>query len=76
MKYSVEIKKGIAKETLVFRGKEYTRTTRKTDFGSISDDDEFNEQINEDLPSDVLDLIFDTLDPFLAGNLLDIAESE
>ena len=73
MKYSVEIKNGIAKETLVFNGKEYIRTTKKTDFGSSSNDMDFNEQMeNEGLPSDVLDQIFDTLE--ILGNL--IAESE
>lgn len=77
MKYSVEIKNGIAKETLVFNGKEYVRTTKTTDFGSSSIDMDFSEQMeNEGLPSDILDKIFDTLDGFLAGDLLDIAESE
>ncbi len=77
MKYSVEIKNGIAKETLVFNGKEYVRTTKTTDFGSITEDIDFSEQIeNEGLPSDVLDQICDTLDGFLVGDLLDIAESE
>ena len=75
--YLVEIKNGIAKEKLVFNNKEYLRTTKKTDFGSSSDDMDFNEQMeNEGLPSDVLGQIFDTLDGFLPGELLDIAESE
>ena len=77
MKYSVDIKNGIAKETLVFNGKEYTRTTEKTDFGSSSKDLDFCEQLeNEELPSDVLDEIFDKLDGFLVDSLLTIAESE
>lgn len=77
MKYSVEIENGVAKETLVFNGKEYVRTTRTTSFGSGSDDMDFSKQMeNEGLPSDVLDQIFDVLDGFLANDLLEIAESE
>lgn len=77
MKYSVNVENGIAKETLVFNGNEYVRTTKITDFGSTSNDMLFSEQMeNEGLPSDVLDQIFDTLDGFLVGDLLDIAESE
>ncbi len=77
MKYSVEIKNGVAKETLVFNGKEYTRTAKTTDFGSCIEDMDFSEQMeNEGLPSDVLDQICDALDGFLVGDLLDIAESE
>lgn len=77
MKYSVDIENGVAKETLVFNGKEYTRTTKTTSFGSGSEDKDFSEQMdNEGLPSDVLEQIFDTLDRFLANNLLEIAESE
>lgn len=77
MKYSVEIKNGIAKETLVFNGKEYVRTTEKTDFGSTCDDMDLSEQMeNEGLSDDVLEQIFDTLDNFLVSELLDIAESE
>lgn len=77
MKYSVEIENGVAKETLVFNGKEYIRTTRTTSFGSGSEDKDFSEQMeNESLPSDVLDQIYDTLDGFLANDLLGIAESE
>ena len=48
MKYSVEIENGIAKETLVFNGKEYVRTTRKTGFGSMSNDLDFNEQLENE----------------------------
>ena len=77
MKYSVEIKNRIAKEILVFNGKEYVRITKKTDFGSSSNDMDFSEQMeNEELPSDVLDNIFDTLDSFLVTDLLDVAENE
>lgn len=77
MKYSVEIENGIAKETLIFNGKEYNRTTKKTGFGSTSDDAEFNEQLeSEGLPSEVLDEVFETLDSFLVDRLLTIAESE
>ena len=79
MKYSVEIENGIAKETLVFNGKEYVRTTKKTDFGfsSISNDLDFSEQMeNEGLLNDVIDQINDTLDGFLADKLIAIAESE
>lgn len=77
MKYSVEIENGIAKETLVFNGKEYTRITKTTSFGSSSEDKDFSEQMeNEGLSSDVLDQIYDTLDGFLANDLLGIAESE
>lgn len=77
MKYLVEIENGIAKETLVFNGKEYVRTTKKTVFGSRTNDMDFSEQLeNEELPSDVLDQIYDKLDGFLADELLDIAESE
>lgn len=77
MKYSVNVENGIAKETLVFNGKEYVRTTKITEFGSSSIDMDFSEQMeNEELPSDVLDQIYDTLDGFLVGDLLDIAESE
>lgn len=77
MKYSVEIENGIAKETLIFNGKEYNRTTKKTGFGSTSDDAEFNEQLeSEGLPSEVLDEVFETLDSFLVDGLLTIAESE
>lgn len=77
MKYSVEIKNGIAKEILVFKGKEYVRTTKKTDFGSSSDDLGFCEQLeNEGLTDDVLDEIYDKLDGFLVDSLLTIAESE
>lgn len=79
MKYSVEIRDGIAKETLVFNGKEYSRTTKKTDFGfsPISNDADFSEQMeNEDLTDDVLDEIYDKLDGFLVDSLLTIAESE
>ena len=65
------------KETLVFNGKEYLRTTKKTDFVSSSNDLDFSEQIeNEGLPTDVIDQINDALDGFLANALLDIAESE
>lgn len=77
MRYSVDIENGIAKETLVFNDKEYVRTTKITDFGSSSNDIDFSEQMkNEGLPTDVLDQINYTLDGFLAGELLDIAESE
>lgn len=77
MKYSVDIENGIAKETLVFNGKKYIRTTKATDFGSSSIDMDFSEQMeNEGLPADTLDQIYDTLDGFLVGDLLGIAESE
>lgn len=78
MKYSVEIKNGIAKETLVFNGKEYARTTKKTSFDSISDDMDFSEQMEEDGVSDnvLLGQIYDTIDDFFVGELLDMAESE
>ena len=79
MKYSVEIENGIAKETLVFNGKEYSRTTKKTDFGfsSISNDADFSEQMqDEKLSTDVLDQIYDSLDGFFVDSLLTIAESE
>lgn len=77
MKYSVDIKNGIAEETLVFNGKEYTRTTYKTDYGSRSNDADFYEQLeDEDLSSDVLDEMFDKLDGFLVDGLLTIAENE
>jgi hypothetical protein len=77
MKYSVDIKNEIAKETLVFNGKEYTRTTKKTNFGSCSTDMDFCEQMeNDGLTDDVLDIVDDALDGFLADKLLDIAESE
>ena len=78
MKYSVEIKNGIAKETLVFNGKKYVRTTKKTSFGSISDDRDFSEQMEEDGVSDnvLLEQIYDTIDGFFVGELLDMAESE
>jgi hypothetical protein len=77
MKYSVDIENGIAKETLVFNGKEYVRTTYKTDYGSTSNDLDFCEQMeNEGLPDDVLDEINDRLDGFLIDSLLTIAESE
>lgn len=77
MKYSVEIKNGIAKETLVFNDKEYVRTTEKTDYGSSSDDVDFSEQMeNEGLSDNVLDQIYDTLDEFFVSELIDIAESE
>lgn len=78
MKYSVEIKNGIAKETLVFNGKEYERTTKKTSFDSISDDMDFSEQMEEDGVSDnvLLGQIYDTIDDFFIGELLDMAESE
>ena len=77
MKYSIEIKNGIAKETLLFNGKVYNKTTKKTSYGSCSDDMEFNEQMEDDgVDNDVLEQVFDTLDSFLADNLLDIAESE
>lgn len=56
MKYSVDIENGIARELLVFNGKEYVRTTKKTVFGSSSDDLEFCEQLeNEGLPDGALD---------------------
>ena len=77
MKYSVEIENGIAKETLVFNGRSYIRTTKRIDFGSSSVDMDFCEQMqNEGLSTDVLDQIYDTLDGFLADELLNIAESE
>lgn len=77
MKYSVNIEDGIATETLVFNGKEYVRTTVKTIYGSHSNDMDFNEQLeNDGVSSDVLDQIYDTLDGFLANELLTIAESE
>lgn len=77
MKYSVEIKNGIAKETLVFNGKEHVRKTNKTGSGSCSTDMEFNEQIeNDGLSNSVLDQISDVLDGFLVSDLLNIAESE
>ena len=77
MKYSVEIENGIAKETLVFNGKEYVRTTKATDFGSSSADADFSNQMeNENLTDDVLDEIYDKLDGFLVDSLLTIAESE
>lgn len=77
MKYSVEIKNGIAKETLVFNGKEYVRTTKQTEYGSTCDDMDFSEQMeNEGLSDDVLEQIYDTLDEFFVSELIDIAESE
>jgi hypothetical protein len=77
MKYLVEIQNGIAKETLVFNGKEYARTTEKTYCGSSSNDLDLCEQMeNDGLPADVLDQVYDTLDGFFIGELLDIAESE
>lgn len=77
MKYSIEIENGTAKETLVFNGKVYVKTTTETDYGSCSDDMDFSEQMeNEGIDTEVLDKIYDTLDGFLADDLLDIAESE
>lgn len=77
MRYSVEIKNGIAKETLVFNDKEYTKTTKKTNFGSCSTDMDFWEQMEKDeLFDDVLEQVDDTLDGFFADKLLDIAEGE
>lgn len=77
MKYLVEIKNGIAKEKLVFNNKEYVRTTKKTDFGSVVIDMDFSEQMEkEGLANDVLNQVYETLDGFLPGDLLDIAESE
>lgn len=77
MKYSAEIKNGIAKEKLIFNDKEYMRTTKKTDFGSIVIDMDFREQMeNEGIPNYILDKIFETLDGFLPDELLDIAENE
>lgn len=77
MKYMVEIKDGIAKETLIFSGKEYVRTTKQTEYGSTCDDMDFNEQMENDGFSDeLLNQIFDTIDGFFASELLDIAESE
>lgn len=77
MKYSVEIENGTAKETLVFNDNVYVKTTKKTNFGSSSDDMDFSEQMgNEGIDTDVLDRIHDALDGFLADELLDIAESE
>ena len=77
MKYSVEIENGVAKETLVFNGKEYTRTTERTFYGSSTNDTDFSEQMeNEGLPGDVLYQIDDRLDGFLIDSLLTIAESE
>ncbi len=78
MKYSVEIENGVAKETLVFNGKEYTRTTETVDYGCRSRDKDFSEQLENVGIDDegLLDLIDDTLDGFFIGDLLDIAESE
>lgn len=77
MKYSVEIENGVAKETLIFNGKEYMRTSRITNYGSVSDDEDFNEQMeNEGLPNDVLNQIYDTLDGLFVNDLLDVAENE
>lgn len=78
MKYSVNIENGIAKETLVFNGKEYVRTTKKMLASSISNDMDLNEQLENDdeVSLYVLDKVYDTLDGFLVDELLDIAESE
>ena len=77
MRYSVEIENGIAKETLVFGGKEYSRTTEQTCYGTSSEGMDFSEQLKDKgIDNYVLDQICDTLDCFLVSNLLDIAESE
>ena len=77
MKYSVEIENGTAKETLVFNGKVYVRTSKKTDYGAVTDDMDFCEQMeNEGLSDDVLDQINEALDGFFVGDLIYIAESE
>lgn len=74
IKYIVEIKDGIAKETLTLNNKEYKRETRKTTYGSRCEDDDFSEMLEKEglLPSYVIDQIYDTLDDFLVGDLLDI----
>lgn len=78
MKYSVEIENGVAKETLVFNDKEYTRMTETTDFGCRSRDKDFCEQMENNGidDEDLLDQIDETLDGFFIGELLDIAGSE
>ncbi len=77
MKYSIEIENGVAKETLVFNNKEYTRTTATTDYGSSFVDMEFSEQMeNEGLSDDTLNKLYDTLGGFFVSNLLDIADQE
>ena len=79
MKYSVEIRNGVAREILVFNGRRYSRTTEQTDFGSGSLDKDFSEQIERDVLSisdDLLDRIYNALDAFLVNDLLNIAESE
>lgn len=79
MRYLIEVKKGVAKETLVFNGRIYSRITKQTDFGSVSLDKDFSEQIERDVLSvsdDLLDQMNDVLDGFLVYNLLEIAESE
>lgn len=78
MKYSAEVENGVAKETLVFNGKEYTRTTETTDFGCRSSDKDFCEQLeNEGIDDEeLLDLVNDQLDGFFIGYLLEMAGME
>lgn len=79
MKYLVEIENGVAKETLVFNGKEYTRTAKRVGSSSSFIGMDFSEQMEEEddeLSDNVLDQVYDTLDGFFVGDLLEIAESE
>ena len=74
IKYTVEIVDGIAKETLILNDKEYRRETKKTTYGSRCEDDDFSEMLEKEglLPSCVIDQVYDALDDFLVGDLLDI----
>lgn len=78
MKYSVEIENGIAKEILVFNNKEYVKTTVATDSGLSTKDMQFCEQLmkGEELPKNIIDLVYDKMDVHLPNEFFDIAESE
>ena len=77
MKYTIETNGFEAKETLEFRGKTYTKTTKRTDFGCKSLDVDFYEQMESDgIGEHTLDKIWDTFDGFMVLDAIKIGEDE
>lgn len=77
MKYTIETNGFEAKETLEFRGKTYTKTHKRTNFGCKNLDGDFCEQMESNgISEHILDKIYDTFDGFMALDVIRIGEEE
>lgn len=76
MKYVIETTDDGCVETVTLDdGKEYSKRHVRTDYGSISDDFDFWEQMKRDNTCDeILDRVNDLFDGFFASNFMALAE--